>query len=83
VGRGLAAAGHLDQGGADVPAIAKRARLLSAPGVVDRRAGRATVDTAPLIAVGIQEVHGRVVGVERITPLELLGERVIPAVADL
>jgi F420-dependent oxidoreductase-like protein len=36
-----------------------------------------------LAKLGIQEVHGRVVGVEQITPLELLGERVIPAVADL
>jgi F420-dependent oxidoreductase-like protein len=36
-----------------------------------------------LAKLGIQEVHGRVMGVERITPLELFGERVIPAVADL
>jgi F420-dependent oxidoreductase-like protein len=36
-----------------------------------------------LAALGVQHVHGSVPGVGTITPLELIGERLIPAVADL
>jgi len=32
--------------------------------------------------LGISEAHGIVPNVSQITPLELLGERVIPVVAD-
>jgi F420-dependent oxidoreductase-like protein len=36
-----------------------------------------------LAKLGIQHVHGRLAGVETITPIEIIGERIIPAVADL
>jgi hypothetical protein len=36
-----------------------------------------------LAKLGIQHVHGRVRDVEKITPIEIIGERVIPAVASL
>jgi hypothetical protein len=36
-----------------------------------------------LAAIGAQTVTGWVVGQERITPLEIMGREVIPAVADL
>ena len=36
-----------------------------------------------LADMGIQTVYGWVVGVERITPLEIMAREVIPAVADL
>ena len=36
-----------------------------------------------LASMGIQTVFGWVVGVDRITPLEVRGREVIPAVADL
>jgi alkanesulfonate monooxygenase len=38
---------------------------------------------AGLAKLGIQHVHGRVMDVETITPLEILGERVVPAAAAL
>jgi alkanesulfonate monooxygenase len=36
-----------------------------------------------LAKLGVQHVHGRVADVERITPLEIIGERIIPAIASL
>jgi alkanesulfonate monooxygenase len=33
--------------------------------------------------LGIQHVHGRVADVEKITPIQTIGERIIPAVASL
>jgi F420-dependent oxidoreductase-like protein len=36
-----------------------------------------------LAKLGIQHVHGRLMNVEKITPIEIMGERVIPAVASL
>jgi alkanesulfonate monooxygenase len=36
-----------------------------------------------LAALGVDHVHGAVPGVAAITPLELIGEKVIPAAADL
>jgi alkanesulfonate monooxygenase len=36
-----------------------------------------------LSSVGIQNVHGWVKGAQRITPLEILAERVLPVVAEL
>jgi hypothetical protein len=35
-----------------------------------------------LAGMGIETVFGWVVGVDRITPLEVMGREVIPAVAD-
>ncbi len=36
-----------------------------------------------LAGLGIQEAHGRLANVSRITPIELMGERVIPVAAEL
>jgi hypothetical protein len=36
-----------------------------------------------LASMGIETVFGWVVGVEQITPLEVMGREVIPAVAEL
>jgi hypothetical protein len=43
-----------------------------------------TIDVLQRLArLGFQVAHGRVSDVSRITPLEIIGREVVPAVADL
>jgi hypothetical protein len=47
------------------------------------KAGAVVEQLRWLAGMGVQTVFGWVVGVDRITPLEIMGREVIPAVADL
>jgi F420-dependent oxidoreductase-like protein len=75
--------GHCEAIGRDYNEIEKTVMTSLDPGANGENVDALLEHLRDLAKLGIQEAHGRVVGVERITPLELLGERVIPAVADL
>jgi alkanesulfonate monooxygenase len=75
--------GHCEAVGRDYDEIEKTVMTSLDPGANGENVDALLEHLRDLAKLGIQEVHGRVVGVERITPLELLGERVIPAAADL
>jgi len=74
--------GHCDAVGRDYDEIEKTVMLPLDPGQngenIDALLGQLRV----LADLGISEAHGIVPGVSRITPLELLGERVIPVIAQ-
>jgi F420-dependent oxidoreductase-like protein len=75
--------GHCDAIGRDYDEIEKTVMTSLDPGPNGENVDALIGHLQELAKLGIQEAHGRIPGVERITPLELLGERVIPAVADL
>ncbi|MDT4981543.1 MAG: hypothetical protein QOG07_3422 [Pseudonocardiales bacterium] len=75
--------GHCEAIGRDYDEIEKTVMTSFDPGENGANVDALVEHLRDLAKLGIQEAHGRVVGVERITPLEILGERVIPAVADL
>ncbi|PHV68340.1 LLM class F420-dependent oxidoreductase [Williamsia muralis] len=73
---------HCESVGTDYDAIEKTVMFPLDPG-----AGGANVDELlgqlkPLADLGVTHVHGWVPGVAEITPLEILGDRVIPVIAD-
>ncbi|MEP7020781.1 MAG: LLM class F420-dependent oxidoreductase [Pseudonocardiales bacterium] len=75
--------GHCDALGRDYDDIEKTVMMSLDPGEHGENVDAMIEELKDLAKLGIQEAHGRVPNVERITPLELLGERVIPVVADL
>ncbi|MDQ2750279.1 MAG: LLM class F420-dependent oxidoreductase [Actinomycetota bacterium] len=74
--------GHCDAIGRDYDEIEKTVMTSLDVGVNGENVDALISHIRDLAELGIQEVHGRVARVERITPLELFGERIIPAVAD-
>jgi F420-dependent oxidoreductase-like protein len=75
--------GHCEAVGRDYDEIEKTVMTSLDPGANGENVDALLEHLRDLAKLGIQEAHGRVVGVERITPLELLGERVIPVAAAL
>jgi alkanesulfonate monooxygenase len=75
--------GHCADVGRDYDEIEKTVMMpfdLGADGAgVDGLLGR----LEELAKLGVQHVHGRLLDVEKITPLEIMGERIIPAAAAL
>jgi F420-dependent oxidoreductase-like protein len=75
--------GHCEAVGRDYDEIEKTVMTSLDPGTNGENVDALVERLRALAKLGIQEAHGGVPGVERIIPLELLGERVIPVVADL
>jgi F420-dependent oxidoreductase-like protein len=72
-----------DEVGRDYDAIEKTAPVGFDVGEDGSRAGEVVDKLRWLAGMGIQSVFGWVVGVDRITPLEVMAREVIPAVAEL
>jgi len=75
--------GHCEDVGRSYDEIEKTVMMSLDPGASGENVDALLVELARLAGLGIQEVHGRVPDVASITPLELLGEKVIPVVADM
>jgi F420-dependent oxidoreductase-like protein len=74
---------HCEAEGRDYDAIEKTALFTLDVGEGEARVGRLIGQLRWLAGMGIQTVMGSVPGVERLDALEVVGRRVIPAVADL
>ena len=72
-----------DEAGRDYDAIEKTAPFAFDVGEDGSRVGELVDRLRWLAGMGIEMVSGWVVGVDRITPLEIMGREVIPAVAEL
>ncbi len=74
---------HCEREGTDYDAIEKTSIMVFDVGPDGERAQEMVDQLGRLAEAGIQTVLGGVVGVSSITPLEIMGEKVIPAVAAL
>jgi alkanesulfonate monooxygenase len=74
---------HCDAEGRDYDAIEKTCPFLFDVGEEGTKAGELIGQLRWLANMGIQTVHGAVPGVDRITPLQVIGREVIPAIAGL
>lgn len=72
-----------EQEGRDYEAIEKTAPFGFDVGADGSKAGEVINQLRWLASMGIQTVLGWVVGVDQITPIEIMGREVIPAVAEL
>jgi alkanesulfonate monooxygenase SsuD/methylene tetrahydromethanopterin reductase-like flavin-dependent oxidoreductase (luciferase family) len=72
-----------DEAGRDYDAIEKTAPFAFDVGEDGSKVGDLLDQLRWLAGMGIEMVSGWVVGVDRITPIEIMGREVIPAVADL
>jgi F420-dependent oxidoreductase-like protein len=72
-----------EQEGRDYDAIEKTAPFGFDVGADGSKVGELVDQLRWLASLGIETVFGWVIGVDRITPLEIMGREVIPAVADL
>jgi alkanesulfonate monooxygenase SsuD/methylene tetrahydromethanopterin reductase-like flavin-dependent oxidoreductase (luciferase family) len=72
-----------EEEGRDYQAIERTAPFAFDVGEDGARVGELVDQIRWLAGMGIQMVSGWVVGVDRITPIEIMGREVIPAVADL
>lgn len=75
--------GHCEAVGRDYDDIEKTVMLPLDPGQNGEKVDALLDQLRALARLGVAQAHGRIPNVEQITPLQLLGERVIPAVADL
>jgi F420-dependent oxidoreductase-like protein len=74
---------HCEAEGRDYDSIEKTVLYNFDVGERGERAGQIVEDLRTLQRRGFQVAHGRVVDVWRITPLEVIGREVLPAVAEL
>jgi F420-dependent oxidoreductase-like protein len=74
---------HCEAEGRDYDSIERTCVTSFDVGEDGARTGRLVGQLRRLAGQGIQTVIGSVAGVERLTPLEIIGREVIPAVADL
>jgi F420-dependent oxidoreductase-like protein len=74
---------HCETEGRDYDAIEKTCAFAFDVGENGEKAGEIVAQLRWLASMGIETVYGRVENVGRITPLEVMGREVIPAVADL
>jgi F420-dependent oxidoreductase-like protein len=73
--------GHCDDVGRDYDEIEKTVMFNLDPGSDGENVDALLEELHRLAGLGIEEAHGRVPDVWRITPLEILGERVVPVAA--
>jgi F420-dependent oxidoreductase-like protein len=73
--------GHCDDVGRDYDEIEKTVMFNLDPGSDGENVDALLEELHRLAGLGIEEAHGRVPDVWRITPLEVLGERVVPVAA--
>ena len=71
-----------DEAGRDYDAIEKTAPFGFDVGEDGSKVGELIGQLRWLASMGIETVFGWVVGVDRITPLEIMGREVIPVVAE-
>jgi F420-dependent oxidoreductase-like protein len=74
--------GHCETLGRDYDEIEKTVMMPLDPGADGEKADALIEQLRGLSALGVSHVHGFVAGAHEITPLEILGRRVIPAVAE-
>ncbi len=74
--------GHCEAVGRDYDEIEKTVNMPVDPGPSGENVDSLLEQFRGLAALGVSHVHGRVPGVSAITPLEILGERVIPVAAQ-
>lgn len=74
---------HCDTEGRDYDEIEKTVLLPLDPGPNGERVDDLIRRVSELSALGVAEVHGSVPHVAELTPLRILGERLLPAVAEL
>jgi F420-dependent oxidoreductase-like protein len=74
---------HCEEEGRDYNAIEKTCPFLFDVGEEGSKVSELIGQLRWLASMGIQTVYGAVAGVDRITPLEVIGREVIPAVAGL
>jgi F420-dependent oxidoreductase-like protein len=74
---------HCDEVGRDYDEIEKTVLFNFDVGENGQNVGRIIEQLEELAGLGFQVAHGSAVRVSEITPLEILGEQVVPAVADL
>jgi F420-dependent oxidoreductase-like protein len=74
---------HCEREGRDYAEIEKTAYYRFDVGPDGERVDQTRQELSELAKLGIQTALGAVVGAETVRPLEIIGERVIPAVADL
>ena len=72
-----------DEAGRDYGAIEKTVPFAFDPGADGSKVGELLGRLRWLAGMGAQTVFGWVVGMDRITPIEVMGREVIPAVAEL
>jgi len=72
---------HCDDVGRDYDEIEKTVMMQLDPGADGEKIDALLADLERLAGFGVEEVHGIVPAVATIRPLELLGERVVPAAA--
>jgi alkanesulfonate monooxygenase len=75
--------GHCAAVGRDYDEIEKTVMMPLDPGADGENVETILAGLRRLAGLGIEHVHGRVPDVATIRPLEILGERVVPAIADL
>jgi len=75
--------GHCEVVGRDYDEIEKTVMFPMDPGRHGEHVDAMLERLRELAALGITHAHGRVAGVWSIAPIEIIGERVIPAAADL
>ncbi len=75
--------GHCEAEGRDYDEIEKTVMVPLDPGVDGEKVEALLTNLQRLAGLGISEAHGWVPAVETITPLEILGEKVIPEAAKL
>jgi F420-dependent oxidoreductase-like protein len=74
---------HCDAEGRDYDAIRKTCYFRFDVGEQGERVGETLKELERLAAMGFSLAIGQVVGVHRVTPLEIIGREIIPAVAEL
>jgi alkanesulfonate monooxygenase len=75
--------GHCEAVGRDYDDIEKTVMMPLDPGDDGEHVDSILEKLSHLAGLGVAEVHSRVVNASQITPLELIGERVIPVAATL
>jgi F420-dependent oxidoreductase-like protein len=75
--------GHCEREGRDYDDIEKTVVFAFDVGPDGERVGKTIEVLQRLARLGFRVAHGRVADVSRITPLEIIGREVVPAVADL
>ncbi len=73
---------HCDREGRDYDEIEKTVMMSLDPGEGGAGVDKLIEDLQALAKLGISEVHGGVPHVSQITPLEILGREVVPAIAE-
>ncbi|HET8591605.1 MAG TPA: LLM class F420-dependent oxidoreductase [Nakamurella sp.] len=74
---------HCEREGRNYDEIEKTVMLRLNPGRDGEHVDALIQRARELAALGVSEIHGTVPYVSEITPLQLLGQRVLPAIADL